>query len=81
MTRNPQSETRSDAPRRVNAVAQQGYRHHFRLKAIGGVWDCRTQEMIDDGCSMLGTCLKCEPVCAPGTEPAGAVAHRCGTDP
>ena len=62
------------------AILVQGYRHHFRLKAIGGVWDCRTQEMIDDGCSMLGTCLKCEPVCAPGTDPSGLTAHRCGTN-
>lgn len=50
-------------------VVRQGVVHHWRTSPVGGVWNCKTHEVVDDGCSMAGTCLKCDYACEPGTEP------------
>lgn len=71
-------------------VVRQGVVHHWRVEPIGGLQDCTTHEELDDGCNMLGVCLKCGYACAPGTEPTPKLAsaagervdfttHRCGT--
>jgi hypothetical protein len=69
-------------------VVRQGVVHHWRLEPIGGLRDCTTNEVLDDGCSMAGVCTKCEPACVPGTIPADKLVasgpsmfstHRCHT--
>ncbi|HEY1815127.1 MAG TPA: hypothetical protein VGG74_22425 [Kofleriaceae bacterium] len=58
-------------------VVRQGIAHHWRLTANSGLQDCRTHTILDDGCSMLGDCLKCVPACAPGTEPSPLARVGC----
>lgn len=59
------------------AVLVQGFRHHFRLSPTMPTMDCRTHEFIDDGCSMLGSCFKCEPRCPEPAEPVLVAVRGC----
>jgi hypothetical protein len=45
----------------------QGVRRHWRTTAVAAIKDCRTNELIDDGCDMFWSCMPREPICAPGT--------------
>ena len=59
-------------------ICIQGIRHHWRLQPVQGTRDCRTGEILDDGCNMLGTCLKCGYACVKGTEDPLRLADGCG---
>jgi hypothetical protein len=58
-------------------VLIRGPGHHWRFTAGPVTENCTTHE-IDDGCSMFGSCFKCEPVCLPGTEPKLVAIASCG---
>ena len=50
----------------------QGVRHRWHLLGAQGIKDCRTGEVIYDGCGMFEIiCAKCGFECAEGTAPPG----------
>ena len=56
-------------------IVVQGVRHRWHLLGAQGIKDCRTGEVLYDGCGMLEiTCGKCGFRCAEGTAPSGASA-------
>lgn len=61
----------------ATAALVQGLRHDFRLSPTMPTMDCRTRRLIDDGCSMLGGCFKCEPRCPEAPEPVLVAVRGC----
>ena len=55
-------------------IVVQGVRHRWHLLGAQGIKDCRTGEVLYDGCGMLEVCAKCGFRCAEGTAPPAASA-------